>query len=159
MAAPRERPEAVVQDRPTLGNLPRARRGISWWLVPAIDLLASSAALLAIATVNGDTAGGQAVDFYKDTVHCYPTWVEYNSLRGAHRERLFGLINDVLGRRLCETLEPARFKSFLGRTEHDKQECHGDTPNFAWEGHFLHILRSLGQRCGAQLVKNRHYAH
>src|SRR5882757_233502 len=54
MAAPRERPEAVVQDRPTLGNLPRARRGVSWWLVHGIDLLASSAALLAIATVNGD---------------------------------------------------------------------------------------------------------
>jgi Glycosyl transferase family 2 len=54
IAARRERPEAVVQDRPMLGNLPRSRRGISWWLVPAIDLLASSAALLAVAIVNGD---------------------------------------------------------------------------------------------------------
>jgi Glycosyl transferase family 2 len=54
MAARHERPEAVVQDRPMLGNLPRAKRGISWWLVPGIDLLASSVALLAVATVNGD---------------------------------------------------------------------------------------------------------
>jgi Glycosyl transferase family 2 len=54
MAARRERTEALVQDRPMLGNLPRARRGISWWLVPGIDLLASSAALLAVATVNGE---------------------------------------------------------------------------------------------------------
>jgi hypothetical protein len=53
MAARQERPEAVVQDRPMLGNLPRAKRGISWWLVPGIDLLASSGALLAVATVNG----------------------------------------------------------------------------------------------------------
>ncbi len=45
--------EAVVQDRPTLGSLPRAKRGLGWWLVPAIDLIASSAALIAIAVASG----------------------------------------------------------------------------------------------------------
>jgi hypothetical protein len=35
------------------GNLPRARRGVSWWLVPGIDLLASSVALLAVVTIDG----------------------------------------------------------------------------------------------------------
>jgi Glycosyl transferase family 2 len=54
LATPRKPAEAVVQERPTLGNLPRARRGVSWWLVPGIDLLASSVALLAIVAVNGD---------------------------------------------------------------------------------------------------------
>ncbi len=44
--------ETVVQDRPTLGHLPGSRRGISWWLVPCIDLLASSLALLVIAVLN-----------------------------------------------------------------------------------------------------------
>jgi hypothetical protein len=42
-----------VQDRPTLGNLPRTRRGISWWLVPVLDLLASSLALVVVAAING----------------------------------------------------------------------------------------------------------
>ena len=55
LAPPPERAEAVVQDRPTLGSLPRTSRGVSWWLVPGIDLLASSTALLAIAVFNGDT--------------------------------------------------------------------------------------------------------
>jgi hypothetical protein len=50
----RLRPEAVVQDRPTLGSLPRASRGVAWWLVPGIDLLASSVALLAVALVSGE---------------------------------------------------------------------------------------------------------
>jgi Glycosyl transferase family 2 len=47
------RREAVVQDRPSLGNLPRTKRGMGWWLLPGIDLLASCAALLAIVLANG----------------------------------------------------------------------------------------------------------
>jgi hypothetical protein len=47
------RREAVVQDRPTLGSLPRAKRSLGWWLVPTMDLLASSAALIAVAVVSG----------------------------------------------------------------------------------------------------------
>jgi Glycosyl transferase family 2 len=54
LSTPREPAEAVVQDRPTLGSLPRTKRGVAWWLVPGIDLVASSTALLAIAVVNGD---------------------------------------------------------------------------------------------------------
>jgi hypothetical protein len=54
VATQRRPTEAVVQDRPTLGTLPRAKRGISWWLVPAIDLVASSTALVLIAVLNGD---------------------------------------------------------------------------------------------------------
>lgn len=50
--SPRRR-EAVVQDRPTLGSLPRTRRGLGWWVLPGIDLLASSASLLAIALAAG----------------------------------------------------------------------------------------------------------
>jgi hypothetical protein len=41
--------EAVVQDRPMLGSLPRTRRSRGWWLIPAIDLAASSAVLTAVA--------------------------------------------------------------------------------------------------------------
>lgn len=40
--------EALVQDRPTLGAMPMARRGASWWLLPAIDFVSSSLALIAI---------------------------------------------------------------------------------------------------------------
>ena len=39
--------EVVVQERPTLGSMPRARRGAWWWLLPAVDF-ASSALALAI---------------------------------------------------------------------------------------------------------------
>ncbi len=39
---------ALVQDRPTLGRLPRARRSLAWWLAPAIDFFSSSVALLAV---------------------------------------------------------------------------------------------------------------
>jgi glycosyl transferase family 2 len=42
---------ALVQDRPTLGSLPRARRGLGWWLPPVVDLLSSSVALVAIALI------------------------------------------------------------------------------------------------------------
>lgn len=45
--------EAVVQDRPTLGAMPRARRGIGWWVLPAIDLLSSSVALATVALISG----------------------------------------------------------------------------------------------------------
>jgi hypothetical protein len=44
---------ALVQDRPTLGSLPHARRGIGWWLPPGIDLLSSSLALAAVALIAG----------------------------------------------------------------------------------------------------------
>jgi glycosyl transferase family 2 len=44
---------ALVQDRPTLGSLPRARRGLGWWLPPAVDLVSSSVALVAIALTAG----------------------------------------------------------------------------------------------------------
>ena len=33
---------------PMLGSLPRAKRGLGWWLLPAIDLLASSIALAVV---------------------------------------------------------------------------------------------------------------
>lgn len=51
-SAPRSKREAVVQDRPTLGSLPPTKRGVSFWLVPAIDLLASTLALAAVAAAN-----------------------------------------------------------------------------------------------------------
>lgn len=44
---------ALVQDRPTLGSLPRARRGLGWWLPPALDLLSSSVALIVVAIAAG----------------------------------------------------------------------------------------------------------
>jgi hypothetical protein len=45
--------EAVVQDRPTLGTMPRTKRGAAWWLVPAVDLVSSSVALTAVALASG----------------------------------------------------------------------------------------------------------
>ncbi len=47
------RPEAVVQDRPTLGSMPYARRGAWAWLVPLVDLVSSSIALTIVALVAG----------------------------------------------------------------------------------------------------------
>ncbi|MFP5389321.1 MAG: hypothetical protein ACLGG5_08475, partial [Thermoleophilia bacterium] len=44
---------ALVQDRPTLGSLPRARRGAGWWLPPALDLVSSSVALVVVAVAAG----------------------------------------------------------------------------------------------------------
>jgi hypothetical protein len=41
--------EAVVQDRPMLGSLPRARRSRGWWLIPALDFACASAVLVAVA--------------------------------------------------------------------------------------------------------------
>ncbi len=43
------RRDALVQDRPTLGGMPRARRGAGWWLLPTIDFLSSAAALTIVA--------------------------------------------------------------------------------------------------------------
>lgn len=45
--------EALVQDRPTLGSMPMARRSAAWWLVPAIDFVSSSVAVLAVALAAG----------------------------------------------------------------------------------------------------------
>ncbi len=47
---------ALVQDRPTLGSLPRARRGLGWWVAPLVDLLLSSAALLLVVQIAGTSA-------------------------------------------------------------------------------------------------------
>jgi glycosyl transferase family 2 len=47
------RREAVVQDRPTLGTMPRARRGVGWWLLPVVDLASSLIALAAVALATG----------------------------------------------------------------------------------------------------------
>ena len=47
------RREALVQDRPTLGAMPMAHRGASWWLLPAIDFISSSLALIAIGLIAG----------------------------------------------------------------------------------------------------------
>jgi Glycosyl transferase family 2 len=51
--ADQPRRETVVQDRPTLGTMPRTRRGLAWWLLPVVDLLSSSLALAgAVAVAN-----------------------------------------------------------------------------------------------------------
>ena len=47
--------EAVVQERPTLGTMPRARRGAWWWLLPAIDFTSASLALGLVMLVTGTT--------------------------------------------------------------------------------------------------------
>lgn len=44
---------SVVQDRPTLGSMPRTRRGASWWLVPAVDFLSSSLAVIVVTAAAG----------------------------------------------------------------------------------------------------------
>jgi hypothetical protein len=44
---------ALVQDRPTLGSLPRARRGLGWWLSPAVDFLSSSVVLVGVTLIAG----------------------------------------------------------------------------------------------------------
>jgi hypothetical protein len=44
---------ALVQDRPTLGSLPRARRSLGWWLPPVVDLISSSVALVVVALAAG----------------------------------------------------------------------------------------------------------
>jgi Glycosyl transferase family 2 len=51
LPAPVQAREAVVQDRPTLGSMPRARRGAGWWLGPAVDLVCALLALGAVLAV------------------------------------------------------------------------------------------------------------
>ncbi|HEX5527340.1 MAG TPA: glycosyltransferase [Solirubrobacterales bacterium] len=41
--------EALVQDRPTLGAMPMARRSATLWFLPTVDLLSSSVALAVVA--------------------------------------------------------------------------------------------------------------
>jgi hypothetical protein len=48
--------EALVQDRPTLGSMPLARRGMGWWLLPIIDFACSSLALLAVTLIARSSA-------------------------------------------------------------------------------------------------------
>ncbi len=48
-----QRREALVQDRPTLGSLPKTSKGIGWWLLPTIDLLAACAALGVVVAISG----------------------------------------------------------------------------------------------------------
>ena len=48
-----EQREAIVQDRPTLGTMPLARRGASWWLLPGVDFISSSVVLFAVALLAG----------------------------------------------------------------------------------------------------------
>lgn len=45
-----------MQDRPTLGNMPRAKRGIGWWLLPVVDLVSSSAVLAIVTALSGSKA-------------------------------------------------------------------------------------------------------
>jgi len=45
--------EALVQDRPTLGAMPIARRGAALWLLPAADFVSSSVALAVVAVIAG----------------------------------------------------------------------------------------------------------
>jgi hypothetical protein len=52
---PAARRELLVQDRPTLGSMPRARRSIGWWLLPVVDFVCSSIALAVVALAAGAT--------------------------------------------------------------------------------------------------------
>jgi hypothetical protein len=45
--------EALVQDRPTLGAMPMAKRGPGLWLLPVVDFLSSSAVLAAVVALTG----------------------------------------------------------------------------------------------------------
>lgn len=45
--------EALVQDRPTLGAMPMAKRGPGLWLLPLIDLVSSSIVLAAVVAFAG----------------------------------------------------------------------------------------------------------
>jgi hypothetical protein len=52
----RARREALVQDRPTLGSMPRAKRSIGWWLLPVVDFLSSSVVLAIVVLIAGTNA-------------------------------------------------------------------------------------------------------
>ena len=45
--------EALVQDRPTLGTMPRAKRSLGWWLTPLVDLISSSIGLIVVVALSG----------------------------------------------------------------------------------------------------------
>jgi len=45
---------SLVQDRPTLGGLPRTKRARGWWLAPVIDLVSAFVALALVAVATGD---------------------------------------------------------------------------------------------------------
>jgi hypothetical protein len=45
--------EALVQDRPTLGAMPMARRGPGIWMVPLVDFVSSSVTLAVVAAIAG----------------------------------------------------------------------------------------------------------
>ena len=45
--------EALVQDRPTLGAMPMAKRGPGLWLLPLVDFVSSSVALAIVAALGG----------------------------------------------------------------------------------------------------------
>src|SRR3954453_17687151 len=45
--------ETLVQDRPTLGAMPMAKRGPGLWLLPAVDFASSSVALAIVAALDG----------------------------------------------------------------------------------------------------------
>jgi len=50
-----QRRELLVQDRPTLGSMPRTKRGIGWWLIPVVDFACSSLALTIVALAAGSS--------------------------------------------------------------------------------------------------------
>ena len=45
--------EALVQDRPTLGAMPMAKRGPGLWLLPVVDFVSSSIVLAVVAALGG----------------------------------------------------------------------------------------------------------
>jgi len=45
--------ETLVQDRPTLGAMPMAKRGPGLWLLPLVDFFSSSVALAIVAVIGG----------------------------------------------------------------------------------------------------------
>jgi hypothetical protein len=49
---PASSPEALVQDRPTLGAMPMTKRGPGLWLLPLVDFFSSSVALAVVAALD-----------------------------------------------------------------------------------------------------------
>ena len=50
---PAAAPNALVQDRPTLGAMPMTKRGPGLWLLPVADFFCSSVALVVVAALDG----------------------------------------------------------------------------------------------------------
>lgn len=48
-----QRRELLVQDRPTLGSMPRTKHSLGWWLLPAVDFACSAVALTIVALAAG----------------------------------------------------------------------------------------------------------